>query len=91
MRIGCSKLNYDHCSNLHLKNNMSCLCLLPIESAFHFFFTRPLLTIKRKKLTQTQPNMPDLLCDDLLSGIEQQTQTKFLVVQEFIVETKWFV
>lgn len=95
MRIGCSKLNYDLCSNLHVINDMSCLCGSPIENASHFFFTCPLFIIERVKLMQSLPNMPDLTCDDLLNGNEQLTldhnQAIFQAVHEFIVETKRFV
>ena len=95
MRIGCSKLNYDLCSNLHVINNMSCQCGSPIENASHFFFACPLFTIQRQKLMQSLPIMPDLSCEDLLSGITHLTLDQNLIifkaVQDFIVETKRFV
>ena len=37
MRIGCSKLNYDLCYNLHVKDDPSCTCGALVEDANHFF------------------------------------------------------
>lgn len=92
MGIGCSKLNYYLCSNLHVENDLSCVCGAPIERASHFFFTCPLFTIERQNIMQSLPIMPDLTCDELLSGIEQLTldqhKSIFQAVQECIIETK---
>ena len=37
LRIGCSKLNYDLCFNLHVIDNPQCTCGFEEENAFHFF------------------------------------------------------
>ena len=41
MRIGCSKLKYDLCYNLHVINNPSCPCGALVEDANHFFLSCP--------------------------------------------------
>ena len=37
MRIGCSGLNYDLHTNLHVINSPSCRCGAPQETAYHYF------------------------------------------------------
>ena len=73
---------------------MSCLCGSPIENASHFFFACPFFTIQRQKFMLSRPNMPDLSCEDLLSGIAHLTLDQNLIIfkaVQDIVETKRFV
>ena len=41
LRLGCSKLNYDLCKNLHVIENQDCSCGSKKEDAFHYFMTCP--------------------------------------------------
>ena len=41
MRLGCSKLNYDLCYNLHVIDHSNCSCGAPVEDAHHFLFVCP--------------------------------------------------
>ena len=96
MRIGCSKLNYDLCNNLHVIEHMSCSCGAPIENAQHFFLMCPLFANERQILMQSLTIIHNnVQCNDLLFGINhlslELNQAIFHAVQEFIVKTKWFV
>ena len=96
MRIGCSKLNYDLCNNLHVIENMSCSCGAPIENAQHFFLMCPLFANERQILMQSLTIIHNnVQCNDLLFGINhlslELNQAIFHAVQEFIVKTKRFV
>ena len=42
LRLGCSKLNFDLCNNLHVTNSQSCRCGATVEHAEHFFMLCPL-------------------------------------------------
>ena len=41
MGLGCSKLNYDLCYNLHVIDYCNCLCGALVEDAYHFFLVCP--------------------------------------------------
>ena len=41
MRIGCSKLRFDLCNNLHVINEASCACGFEVEDSKHFFLNCP--------------------------------------------------
>lgn len=47
MRIGCSKLNYDLCFNLHVINHSTCRCGATSEDANHFLLVCPLYDEQR--------------------------------------------
>ena len=41
MRLGCSKLNYGLCYNLHVIDYCNCSCGALVEDAYHFFLVCP--------------------------------------------------
>jgi hypothetical protein len=94
LRLGCSKLNYDLHSNLHVIDDASCRCGAPIENARHYFLKCPLFHNARINLIQditklTTCNFNHILYGDTSLTLEQN-KLLFGAVHRFIVETQRF-
>ena len=95
IRIGCSKLKYDLCNNLHVINETYCECGADIEDAHHFFLKCPLYIDLRFELfnaisVYSQVNMNVILHGN--SNLDyEQNKTIFDAVHSFILQTKRFI
>ena len=95
MRLGCSKLNYDLCFNLHVSNNPACICQAKFETAKHYLIECPLYTRQRITLRATVEqhgifNIQTLLFGDKNLSVEENLAI-FGAVHAYIVDTKRFV
>ena len=91
LRMQCSSLNADLYSK-NIVESPSCQCG-SFESAYHFFFACPRFTAERRRyLPET---LPHYSVRELLSGkdnaTEQDNETLFLQVQDYIVKSGRFV
>ena len=94
MKIGCSKLKYDLCYNLHVIDSPQCTCGSPVENAYHFFLECPIFNAARNALTISMQGLADMTIPNLLYGnpglsLDENRQV-FHAVHEFILNTKRF-
>ena len=95
MRIGCSMLNYDLCFNVHVKDNLSCRCGAPLETAFHYFFCCP----QSSDIRRTMIESIELICPCnlkiVMHGIEDGdlnlNYAIFDAVHKYIIDSRRFV
>ena len=98
MRIGCSLLNYDLATNLHVIADSKCLCIMGVpETSKHFMLECPWYTAQRVQMYADLfmiPNLPPINIDMLLYGEETlDDQTNLLIfklVHQFIQQTNRF-
>ena len=94
LRIGCSKLRYDLCFNLHVLEDASCDCQAVIEDAFHYFMSCPLYDEQRRSLRNVVLPLADFSIDNLLYGDPDcsvaENQAICDAVHCFILETGRF-
>ena len=98
LRIGCSLLNNDLYSNLHVIDNPNCFCIQNIpETAEHFLLHCPWYTALRTTMLrdlQNLPNIPPISPNLLLFGdrkLDDQTNIKiFTIVHHFIQNSNRF-
>ena len=98
MRIGCSLLNYDLATNLHVIASPNCGCIMGVpETSKHFFCECPWYTAPRvemyAELLKIQ-NLP-MICNKLLlygnKELDDQTNLSiFKIVHHFIKQTNRF-
>ena len=95
LRIGCSKLKYDLCYNLHVVNDPQCSCGADIEDAQHFFLYCPNYNDIRVALLGSFPNPNDVNIDTILYGNRDLTneanKAVFHAVHRFIMDSDRFV
>ena len=96
LRIGCSKLNYDLCYNLHLPDiDPSCSCGVAHENASHFFISCPNYTQIRTFLRNKLEPVCKFELNIMLYGSSNLTTVEnklvFDAVHEFIVESQRFI
>ena len=95
MRIGCSKLNHDLYSNLHVRDNPSCDCGANCENAEHFFLQCPMFTLPRTRMNDNLNDLLPLNINILLFGSNEfDTETNervFLAVHQFILDSERFI
>ena len=68
LRLGCSKLKYDLCFNLHVVDSPSCACGAPWEDANHFFCDCPLYDDIRPDLINAVLPVANFNIHNLLYG-----------------------
>jgi hypothetical protein len=98
LRIGCSFLNYDLYTNLHVIPNPNCSCPMEVpETAHHYLLICPLYQIPRISLygkLLNIPNLPTINENLLLYGdirLDDQTNlTIFKYVHHFIKQSNRF-
>jgi hypothetical protein len=98
IRIGCSFLNNDLYSNLHVIDNPNCFCIMNVpENAFHFFLECPWYIIPRVEMLnklRNIPYLPPINEKHLLYGdtsLDDQTNTLIVnLVHHFISKTNRF-
>jgi hypothetical protein len=98
MRIGCSLLNYDLATNLHVIPSPNCLCIMGVpETSKHFLLECPWYTAPRVEMYGVLlniPNLPTISNELLLYGnpeLDDQTNLSiFKNVHHFIKQTKRF-
>ena len=95
LRIGCSKLNYDLCYNLHLPDiNPSCLCGAKHETSKHFLMHCELYSEIRAVLKRKVESITKYDFITLLTGSEdlslEENRLVFDAVHEYILETQRF-
>ena len=94
LRLGCSKLNYDLCQNLHVVLHESCSCGHNCEDATHYLLKCPNFTIQRNQLIQqvikyTSFTVRTLLWVDAKLNLNQNTEI-MKSVHKFFVDTARF-
>ena len=91
LRVECSSLNSD-LFRKHIVPSPSCQCG-SFESATHFFFTCPIFTNARQRYLPD--NLENFTARELLFGkenaTEQDNQSLFLQVQDFIIKSGRFI
>ena len=94
LRIGCSKLNDDLFSNLHVIDSPKCPCGSPTEDRLHFFFHCPLYGNERKILLDSISVIAPPSLELLLFGQENlslsENERVFLAVHSYICNSKRF-
>ena len=70
-RIGCSGLNDDLSSNLHVIPSPACHCGFPVEKAQHYFYHCPNYQVERVILLNSIQHIPDLSVKTMLFGTPQ--------------------
>jgi hypothetical protein len=61
MRIGCSFLNDDLCTNLHVIPSPNCQCLLSVpETPEHYFLSCPFYILQRRDLLDKLTGIPNI-------------------------------
>ena len=96
IRVGCSKLNYHLCNNLHVIPSPRCQCGYEFEDPRHFFFNCPIYQEPREKLFRDIAAITDnnidlemlLYGDNTLSF--QNNKRIFDSIHLFLNETKRF-
>ena len=95
MRLGCSKLNYDLCFNLHVSNDPSCICGAQFETARHYFVECQLYTRQRETLKATIERVGNFNINTMLFGDKTLTVDEniaiFGAVHAYIVDSNRFV
>ena len=94
MRIGCSKLNFDLCNNLHVIENSICTCGFPNETSQHFLFDCPNYPNQRITLFDSINNITCISLDILLFGNPdislELNKRVFAAVHAFIIDSHRF-
>ena len=94
MRLGCSKLNYDLCYNLHVINSSECSCGAMIEDAYHYFFLCPTFQDLRLQLFNAISSFCDVKLKTILYGNDllddKYNKVIFDAVHTFIVSSNRF-
>ena len=94
IRMGCSKLNYDLCTRLHVIDNPSCDCGYKAETASHFFFYCPLYNVQRQNMLREISIITNPTLNVLLHGKPnidtESNQIIFSSVHIFIKESRLF-
>ena len=71
LRLGCSRLNSDLCTNLFVKDFPSCICGDNCENVKHFFLHCPMFAAQREILMEKIDFITDVTCEILLFGNEE--------------------
>ena len=94
LRVGCSKLNYHLCRNLHVITDESCMCGHSREDPFHFFMECPRFAAYRDALFVRVVCYANFDIRTVLFGDPNISFTDnckvFDAVQCFIIESKRF-
>ncbi len=94
LRIGCSGLNDDLCTKLHVVSDSICECGFPVENAEHYFLHCPLYQHEREVLINQLQVHTDVTLEHILYGNPHLSQTinceMFYAVHTFIVDTQRF-
>ena len=95
LRIGCSKLNYDLCFNLHIPDtDPRCSCGARFENAEHFLMYCPNYGILRTQLNAKVEIVCEFTVDHLLNGASdislEDNRLVFDAVHEYIVGSARF-
>ena len=95
LRIGCSKLKYDLCYNLHVIDNPNCTCGADIEDADHFFMYCPNYDDLRGSMYDTLSNLDAFDINTILYGnthlSTEANKAVFDAVHKFISDTGRFI
>ena len=94
LQLGCSKLKSDLCFKLHVVDDPSCACGVPVEDAYHFFFHCPLYDDIRVDLmtsvsSVTVCNLSNLLFGDDALGLNEN-MVIFDAVHLFLNQSRRF-
>ena len=95
MRLGCSKLNYDLCYNLHVIDYCNCSCGALVEDAYHFFLVCPKYNEIRTVLCNAAlplcpPTLNTFLFGNQMLSIKDNAVV-FGAVHKYIVDSKRFL
>ena len=94
LRIGCSGLNDDLSSNLHVIPSSACQCGFPIENAQYYFCHCPNYQVEGVILLNSIQHIPDLSVKTILFGNPQlslrDNHELFQAVHTYIMSTKRF-
>ena len=94
IRIGCSKLKFDLCYNLHVVDDPICACG-HVEDANHFFLTCPNYVNIRLDLFNVVSIFTEVKLTTLLEGdpilTEEQNKIIFDAVQTYIIASERFI
>ena len=94
LRIGCSKLKYDLCFNLHVIDDPSCSCGAHIEDAEHFFLFCPNYNDIRVNSYTSFPDMNYFDISTILYGNHdlpvEANKAVFEAVHKFMIDSKRF-
>ena len=95
LRIGCSKLKYDLCFNLHVIDDPRCNCGADIEDAEHFFLFCPNFNDIRVTLYASFPDINYINIHTILYEYqdlsEDDNKAVFEAVQKFITDSERFI
>ena len=95
MRLGCSKLNYDLCYNLHVIDHSNCSCGAPVEDAHHFLFVCPNYNEIRTVLCNAVLPLCPFTQDTVLFGNNllsyKDNVVIFGAVHKYIVDSRRFL
>ena len=96
LRIGCSKLNYDACFNLHLPDvEPACVCGAKYEDVNHFFMSCPNYNDIRRNLKQSVESVTNFDLKTVLHGNQElgvdENHVVFDAVHKFILESERFI
>ena len=95
LRIGCSKLNYDLCYNLHVIDNPNCTCGALQEDAFHYFIACPHFVEFRLQLFNVISTYCEVTLETILYGNldlqDNYNKTIFDAVHNYIKMTQRFI
>ena len=94
LRIGCSKLKFDLCNNLHVIRDSACSCGIGIENAEHFFFYCPhypaiRATMVESIMTHCECNLHNVLFGNPNLSLDSN-KLVFEAVHKFIIESGRF-
>jgi hypothetical protein len=94
LRIGCSGLNYDLYTNVHVINSPKCSCGADNETSYHFFMSCPNFTHQRDTLRTSIIHLCEFEYNTLLFGNNNLSNDENYVildaVHKFIVDTRRF-
>ena len=94
LRMGCSKLNFDLCYSLHVKDDPSCRCGARFETASHFLIECPLYTKERENLQKAVGIFDAFNLRSLLHGNKNlsfiDNTVIFDAVHKFIIDSERF-
>ena len=94
LRMGCSKLNYDLCYKLHVKDDPSCRCGYHSESVAHYFLYCPMFETQRIDLIEAVSGIGPINLTTILTGVHGTTETLKLLmeaVQAYMTRTERFL
>jgi hypothetical protein len=81
MRVGCSNLNYDLTTQLHVMDSSTCRCGCPREDWEHFLFKCPIYKHQRINLMEELKEIPVRFLKEILWVNPKLNQTKNRKVQ----------